>query len=270
MYECLYGYTPFACEDRHSTKLKILKHKQTLKFPQMEPPLQPSYEALDFISQLLVEKEKRLCSRKYELNDHMRKRSNNGLFVYADDADSIKKHHFFRNIVWDEMLSRRPPFVPRVKGWEDTKYFDEEHTISDIDIDSSEDVPNVLERKPARPASSDTKIGSKHHQEDQHIVPSAAVKLQMPEASAMMTGGAQGVVTWKDEKLEDTIVEPSPRKRKEKKRPRDKILRDRIGRIAMGMRKECSFLGYVYGRPMSTDEVIKETLQNEGVSAAGL
>lgn len=58
MYECLYGYTPFACEDRHNTKLKILKHKHTLTFPECEPARQPTRAALDLMQCLLVEKEK--------------------------------------------------------------------------------------------------------------------------------------------------------------------------------------------------------------------
>jgi len=71
----LLGFTPFACEDRHKTKLKILKHKESLKFPNelLEVSKPPSVEALDIISRLLVEKEHRLCSRRYELNDYTRK-----------------------------------------------------------------------------------------------------------------------------------------------------------------------------------------------------
>ena len=154
MYECLYGYTPFACEDRHATKLKILKHKHTLKFPEVEPHRQPSMAALDLMQCLLVEKEKRICSRRYELNDFTKRlvggqavkftvdkasKGYVGQYVYPDDAEDIKLHLYFRNIRWETMLERRPPFVPRVDGWEDTKYFDEETPISDIESGTSED-----------------------------------------------------------------------------------------------------------------------------------
>lgn len=69
------GFTPFACEDRQKTKLKILKHKETLHFPNevLEPSNRPSFEALDVMKRMLVEKEYRLCSRRYELNDYTRK-----------------------------------------------------------------------------------------------------------------------------------------------------------------------------------------------------
>jgi serine/threonine protein kinase len=113
MYECLYGYTPFACEDRHNTKLKILKHKHTLRFPECEPAREPSRSALDLMQSLLVEKEKRICSRQYELNDFTKRlvggqsvrftadkanKNYSGLFVYADDAQDLKTHPYFRNI----------------------------------------------------------------------------------------------------------------------------------------------------------------------------
>src|ERR1700710_2167615 len=148
MYECLYGYTPFACDDRHQTKLKILQHKKTLVFPQPQDPPEPSIEALDLMMSILVEKEKRLCSRQYELNDYSRKiqggrvirynadknhRDYQGRFVWASDAEDIKRHAFFREVNWDTMHLRRPPYVPRVKSWDDTKYFQEEEPISDID-----------------------------------------------------------------------------------------------------------------------------------------
>lgn len=68
------GFTPFACEDRHNTKLKILKHRETLRFPQLHESPQPvSLEAFDLMRKILVEKEQRLCSRRYELNDYTRK-----------------------------------------------------------------------------------------------------------------------------------------------------------------------------------------------------
>jgi serine/threonine protein kinase len=113
MYECLYGYTPFACEDRHQTKLKILQHKKSLVFPSPEGIPEPSIEALDFMMSILVEKEKRLCSRQYEFNDYSRKihngrvvrcvaekahRDYNGYFVYPGDAEDIKRHAFFRHV----------------------------------------------------------------------------------------------------------------------------------------------------------------------------
>lgn len=69
------GFTPFACDDRHKTKLKILKHSETLHIPDelFEPSKRLSIEATDVLRRILVEKEYRLCSRRYELNDYTRK-----------------------------------------------------------------------------------------------------------------------------------------------------------------------------------------------------
>ena len=307
MYECLYGYTPFVCNDRHDTKLKILKHKQTLKFPDDEHPSAPSPEALDLMMQLLVEKEKRICSKRYELNDFTRKviggkplkfasdkthRDYKGRFVYPEDAEDIKQHPFFASTEWTTVPHRRPPFVPRVKGWKDTKYFDDEENISDIDSASStmddaqlfhaEPVAGIaeLDGKGIGDSSQTAKLGSKashHHQEDQHIVPSGAMHLNGNLAATTPLTGQRAApyypdaVQWKTEQLHlDSIHSlPSPltvptKKRKDKKRPRDKILRDPItGPVAMKMRKEGAFMGYAYRRPKAAEEVIRDVIEAE-------
>ena len=274
MYECLYGYTPFACDDRHNTKLKILKHKHTLKFPECEPARQPSRYALDLMQSLLVEKEKRICTKRYDLNDFTRrmvggqaikfaadKASKNycGLFVYPDDAEDIKDHPFFRHLKWDSMIDRRPPFVPRVKDWEDTKYFDDEQPISDIDSRSSEqDAVDAATRKPKT---------SQHHQEDQHIVPSTALK---PEANQEMvtfnSPDGKSVINLPEySKMNCDDLKAMPKKKqKEKKRPRDKILRDpECGGTAMKMREQGAFLGYAYRKPKGVEEVVAEVVAQE-------
>jgi hypothetical protein len=310
MYECLYGYTPFACEDRHNTKLKILKHKHTLKFPDCQPVRQPSRDAMDLMQRLLVEKEKRLCSRRYELNDFTKRfvggqsvkfaadktsKSYMGMFVYADDAEDLKQHRFFRNIKWESMLDRRPPFVPRVKGWEDTKYFDEEQPISDIDSGSSEDEEPAEEDEtiPAPNMQKSPDYGSKasnHHHEDQHIVPSTALKLNGDQIDIskctkleVLPPGlpARQVEAAKDadeivdaEKVEgEPLPSPPTKKKREKKRPRCKILRDpECGKTAMKLRENGAFLGYAYARPKGVEEVVAQVVVDEawdGPSSVG-
>lgn len=292
MYECLFGYTPFACEDRHNTKLKILKHKHTLKFPECQPTRQPSRAAMNFMQSLLVEKEKRLCSRKYELNDFTKRlvggqsmrltadKSStcySGHFVYPDDAEDLKRHPYFRNIRWESMLERRPPFVPRVRGWADTKYFDEEQPISDNDsrssceddpVDDADNVSNGEAPSPAKPGSK----ASHHHHEDQHIVPSTALKLNantQAAAMATVTGPPiqldQGCAADGVEIIDDGNAKPaSKKKRKEKKRPRDKILRDpESGKTALKMREKGAFLGYAYAKPRAVEVIIAEAKKEE-------
>lgn len=83
----LTGYTPFACEDRHNTKLRILKHHETLHFPDPDDQPQPvSAEALNIIKRMLVEKEYRLCTRRYELNDYTKKYYNVSGSIWHDET----------------------------------------------------------------------------------------------------------------------------------------------------------------------------------------
>ena len=309
MYECLYGYTPFACEDRHNTKLKIVQHKQTLRFPQCDPKHSPSKEALNLMMHLLVDSEHRLSSKQYELNDFTKRhisgkeykvdadkhsKTYNGRFVYPDDGDQIKAHAWFHNIDFSTILMKRPPFVPRVKDWQDTKYFDEDLPISDMDSassDTDQEEPKQSATAEQAPVHTDPDPKVSHHQhEDQHIIPSNAMKLNVvAENDSAVAGGPvqhplkspsqhadDMVVQWKVEKLEDqsqcTAIEKEAskqKKKKEQKRARDKILRDPTwGKTALQMRKNGAFSGYAYRKPKAIDELIKEALEDE--TAGGL
>jgi hypothetical protein len=49
----------------------------------------------------------------------------------------------------------------------------------------------------------------------------------------------------------DSQKAPATKKKRERKRPRDKILRDKgVGKTALEIRKRSVFLGYTYRRPM--------------------
>ncbi|PLB39578.1 serine/threonine-protein kinase [Aspergillus candidus] len=225
LYECLYGFTPFASEDRQKTKIKIHKHYETLHFPLQKKTSDKriSPEAIDLITRLLQEKEYRLSSSKYRENDVLktgfnprpffynidpRNRDQRVSFVYSDDATDIKAHPFFRGTRWDEIHRSIPPFVPKVRGWDDTRYFDdcsllvEDDAMSAVsDLDEPEDEAN--------------------------------------EDDVQCEQGSEGGVEL-----------PNPKKKEEKKRPRDKLLRDKaVGRRVLEMRKNGVFMGYTYRRP---------------------
>ena len=193
-----------------------------------------SFEAMELINSLLQEKEHRICSKKYKFNDHQHckrmpghlatsradkhSRDYQGYYVYPDDAADVKAHPFFHGLSWDRLHLSRPPFVPDVKSREDTKYFDDEEPISDVDDASSlsgahEDCCS----DDAATADQATQVdGAFGHQED------ADVKGRGKKAG----------------------------KGKEKKRPRDRVLRDKaVGRQALGLRKQGAFIGYTYRRP---------------------
>lgn len=145
------------------------------------------------------------------------------------------------------MQDYNPPFVPRVQGWEDTKYFDDEGPISDIDSATSEDSVHAmrLETPVLNPSC--------HQQESQRIVP------ENPQVDATA--------------VPSPLTAPEclkPKKPREKKRPRDKILRDaNCGKVALQMRKDSAFIGYGYRKPKDISEVIEEALANEETNGDG-
>lgn len=205
-----------------------------------------TFEAMELINSLLQEKEHRLSSKKYRLNDWQHSKrvpgqlvatradprapDYNGNFVYPDDAADIKDHSFFARVAWDRLHLTRPPFVPDVSARDDTKYFDEEEPISDVDDAAS--------------CSVDLDALSHH---DRHDKQTEAVRVTHID-------GAQGQY----ERLMDAaaadsqavVQEGKSAKLKAKKRPRDRVLRDKeMGRKALEIRKKGAFLGYTYRRP---------------------
>ncbi|ORZ27638.1 kinase-like domain-containing protein [Lobosporangium transversale] len=136
MFEMLYGYPPFISKSRHTTRLKIINWRQTLRFP-AKPKV--SREVQDLIEKLICEKEFRL-GRSPPVNNNATKRwstvsphlmqqqqllhqslNSQGL----GDASEIKAHPWFKDIDWANLRSQTPPFRPALKDPADTRYFDE-------------------------------------------------------------------------------------------------------------------------------------------------
>ncbi|KAL4787290.1 hypothetical protein BJX76DRAFT_345591 [Aspergillus varians] len=246
LYECLYGFTPFASEDRHKTKLKIHHHLQTLYFPVHRPTDKlVSAEAIDVINSLLQEKDFRLSSSKYKTNDVLTSRPSKcffykpdvsnqnyqGLYVYPNDAADIKSHPFFRGINWDDIHRMSPPFIPKVRGWEDTRYFEDGDYPTDHDDESTDSEAD---------RAKDDKV--------QH---GGKGSLQRHDQSLKNNLNPDSHTPGK-ECHKDTAnpLTKGKKKHKEPKRPRDKLLRDRRHRnMVLEMRKKGAFLGYTYRRP---------------------
>jgi hypothetical protein len=180
---------------------------------------------MDLISRLLDEKETRLSARKYRDNDFAiarRALSSRYLrsshlhapshFVFPNDADDIKSHPFFRGVEWGTQHVSHPPFVPRVRPDQPiTKYFDDEADIM---------------------SESDCLDESSYASGGKEVVEGAGRGLGMGVVGLGLTAVKKG------------------RQRKEKKRPRDKILRDpEVGRQVLEIRKKGAFVGYTYRRP---------------------
>lgn len=203
-------------------------------------------DAMELINDLLQEKEYRLCSKKYSRNDFRPKgqitdargekpsQDYQGHFVYPDDAVDIKAHRFFQGLSWDTIHLSRPPFVPDVRSQADTRYFDDD-PISDVDDGSSEHDPSD-----GVTYSDDSRRELRHSQE---CSVSASAKYSGEDFihdKLMDQFGGDGPYVAADKRT----------RRREKKRPRDRVLRDKkFGRKVLELRKRGAFLGYAYQRP---------------------
>lgn len=242
------------------TMLKGVQANATsLKFPSDEESNRRervSYEAMDLMNSLLQEKEHRLCSEKYSLNDYQYPRCTRGQslssyanaqnwdygghHVYPDDATDIKNHAFFHGLAWDRLHLSKPPFVPDIKSREDTRYFDDD-PISDVD-DASTSYSEYTES--GSPFTKDCiKPISAAHADFVPKSPKFAInpKCNLMENEFIPDCGANGVGK--------VGLDHKSKKGREKKRPRDRILRDKdVGRKALELRKRGAFLGYTYRR----------------------
>ncbi|KAF9582515.1 hypothetical protein BGW38_000111 [Lunasporangiospora selenospora] len=136
MFEMLYGYPPFISKSRHTTRLKIINWRQTLRFP-AKPKV--SREVQDLIEKLICEKEFRLGrsppvnnsnKRWSTVSPHLMQQQQQLLSQSLNsqglgDASEIKSHPWFKDIDWNNLRRQTPPFKPALKDPADTRYFDE-------------------------------------------------------------------------------------------------------------------------------------------------
>jgi protein-serine/threonine kinase len=210
-----------------------------------------SRNAIDLMMRLLEERQDRLSAKRYRENDwvlrdkavgahRVRNLNTTGHIVYPNDAEDIKSHPFFRNIQWSTMHLTRPPFVPRVRGDQPiTKYFDDENEIM---------------------SASDHFDSSSYDNAEGVIVPNTVTKLKDDDEVAPT---AQPGVAADPPAFEQvcTAIGKMRRRNKEKKRPRDKLLRDpQVGRTVLELRKKGAFIGYTYRRPMFALTDLEEQL----------
>lgn len=247
------------------------------------PP--PSDTAVELIRSLLTDKENRLSSRQYRQAERglIRRLSSSASnhqssplarHVYANGAEEIKSHRFFHGIPWAQMHLTLPPFVPRVKEHQSiTKYFeDEKDIISDMsssevsllependddgkgtadlqDEDAEQLVRLTVQREKVQLGiehCADTELSRiKEHLGAGYEAWKAQRVVEVAEARAALAGEAMPPLS--------TAMPPVPqhgKAKKEKKRARDKMLRDPVvGRKVLELRKKSAFFGYTYRRP---------------------
>ncbi|KAB8303351.1 hypothetical protein EYC80_004783 [Monilinia laxa] len=245
LYECLYGHTPFLAEEggRQQTKMNILNHKTTFQFPS-RPSV--SRRCQDLIRCIIQEKDHRLCSRRYKSREttlgSMSSRRNQdyaGRYVYPNDAEDIKAHKWFRDVQWDRIHLMPPPFIPNIKSMDDTHYFDEEEPISDFSESVEAVTPTVQQIADAlRPFNREIQILATNFIERPHDT-SRLKKVEKEIDQFNM----------RDEEKEYLKTFVKTFGKKEKKRPRDRLLRDKeIAPKILELRKKGAFLGYTYRR----------------------
>jgi protein-serine/threonine kinase len=163
-----------------------------------------------------------------------------GRYVYPDDAEDIKAHKWFRDILWDRLHTMVPPFVPDIKSVDDTHYFDEEEPISDFS-ESVACIPN--------PTIEDILDAIKAFPKD--IQDAATRWIEKPYDSVKFRKIEKEMDRHdiSDEQKQFLKIFVKTYGRKEKKRPRDKLLRDRLtAPEVLEIRKKGAFLGYTYKR----------------------
>jgi protein-serine/threonine kinase len=206
-----------------------------------------SRNAMDLMTRLMTERQDRLSARRYRENDWVlrdkaigarrtRNINTTGHIVYPNDAEDIKAHPFFRNIQWSTLHTTRPPFVPRVHGGQPiTKYFDDEK-----DIMSTSD----------------------------HLDSSSYEVMEEVVISSLLNGNETAPTTKSSTSTPPQLhgqicnsFQKVKRRRKEKKRPRDKLLRDpHVGRAVLELRKKGAFVGYTYRRPLFSLPELEENI----------
>jgi serine/threonine protein kinase len=95
----LVGDPPFYSESLVETYGMVMNHKKALQF---RDDIQLSPEVVDLIKSLICDREERLT------------------------VAGIRAHPFFKDVDWDSIRAQMPPYVPELKGPDDTSNFDEE------------------------------------------------------------------------------------------------------------------------------------------------
>ncbi|KAK1994513.1 kinase-like protein [Colletotrichum falcatum] len=222
-------------------------YQTTLVFP--VDGVQVSKMCRHLIRDLLQDKRDRLSSPKYRDQDDRRARQRHmghpetpRNYVFPNDANEIKAHPWFRGVPWEKMRFIQPEWIPDIKSFADAHYFEEDEPISDW----SESVDSDAEEGPEEPADFDFGFLQVGFQDDvQALVndftarPYDSTKLKRLDRNIENHSGLDDI---QKEYLKCYARRAG---QKERKRPRDKLLRDPwVKDEVLQMRKQTAFLGY--------------------------
>jgi hypothetical protein len=164
-------------------------------------------------------------------------------YVFPDDAEDIKSHRWFKNVPWDQLHTMTPPFIPQLHGPDDTRYFEEAGSIDDMSDSESTGVPSP---EKVRSVLQDFRPGFQDLAYQLVAEPYDTVKLRGLERRIQSAPRTTS--------LEKDLLKHFLRLygHKERKRPRDRILRDETTKaVAMDVRKRTAFMGYTWRRMRS-------------------
>lgn len=250
-------------EPRQGQKLTVTQHhKSTFGFPH-KPAV--SKRCQDLIRSIIQEKDTRLCSKRYRTQgSHLASHPHQdyaGRYVYPHDAEDIKAHKWFKDIQWDRLLQMVPPFVPNIKSMDDTHYFDEEDPISDFSDSHSGLPPTAKEIDEAlKPFNREIQILAKGFIQRPHD------STRLKKVEREIDGFAMG-----EEQKDYLKAFVKHYGQKERKRPRDRLLRDKeLAPKVLELRKRGAFLGYTYRkfRPYHQASFRGHRSQGSGFSAS--
>ncbi|KAI9925156.1 hypothetical protein MW887_006076 [Aspergillus wentii] len=130
---------------------------------------------------------------------------------------------------WESLHQSKPPWTPKFKSWEDTRYFEDADYISEGNGISANSDGEPCENNAGAEGLQAVNLGG--------------VYVQQSPANLKVCAKNE------KEAIKKQLAK-AHKKDKEKKRARDKILRDeKVGKTVMDMRKKGAFLGYTYRRP---------------------
>ncbi|CDF40779.1 Serine/threonine protein kinase Nuclear [Chondrus crispus] len=112
LFEMLVGCPPFCSRDPANVTSMICQWKRYFHFPRELPESRMSPAARDLICRLLCDSRNRLGAKR-------------GL-------EEFKEHPFFAGIDWHSLARTPAPFIPELESEEDTRYFEDDITKSDI------------------------------------------------------------------------------------------------------------------------------------------
>lgn len=199
----------------------------------------------DLLYWLITDKENRICSKRYQHKDRCPPGPNRmtdlfGRHVFPDDAEDIKDHRWFKHFAWEQIMSMKPPFVPNISSPEDAHYFEDSETPDDWSesnlgvAPSQEEVRHIL--REFRPYVQQVAVGLVA--EPHNSASLRMIDYELEHSPDLSEGERQMLKRFL--RLYG---------RRQRKRPRDVLLRDaKIKDAVMEVRKSSAFVGYSWRR----------------------